>query len=256
MLKAWLPDPAFAKAAPGGEDSPAALWAEALADKSILVLPRNHELTVLAVVLSGKVLLTGDDGGAPKELGVWDAAMAPGAGLSVRAQGGAANVFLAIVTSKDTLAASFDHAKQKPWEVRWKKRQSPIAKVSLKDAKDYAWGGGAFHVRFAFGGSGQKLPSSLETLLTSANAKIPEHAHDDWEHIAILEGSGTMKVAGKDHPVAPGAVFNLPKGVKHSFSPSGKSRLLAVQLYTPSGAERRFVKLAEASKVPAGAKVI
>jgi mannose-6-phosphate isomerase-like protein (cupin superfamily) len=251
VLKAWLPDPAFAKAAPGGEQAPAAVWAEKLAAGSTLVLPRNHELEVLAVVMSGKVLLAGDDGGAPKELGVWGAARAPGAGVTVRAQGGAAEVIFAVVTSKDTLADSFAHAKQKPWEVRWKKRQSPIASVSLKDAKDYAWGGGAFHARFAFGGTEQKLPSSLETLLASADASIPEHAHDDWEHIVILEGSGTMKVAGKDHPVAPGAVYDLPKGVKHSFSPSGKSRLLAVQLYTPSGAERRFVKLAEASKVPA-----
>ena len=93
-----------------------------------------------------------------------------------------------------------------------------------------------------------------ESLLTSADAAIPEHAHDDWEHIAILEGAGTMKVAGKNHPVTAGAVFDMPKGVKHSFTPSGKSRLLAVQLYTPSGAERRFVKLAEAGKVPADKK--
>lgn len=254
VLKSWLPDPTFAKAAPGGEDSNAALWGEQIAANSNVVLPRNHELEVLAVVLGGKLLVTGDDGGAPKELGVWGAMRAPGAGVSLRAQGEAATVLMAVVTSKDSLAQALEHAKAKPWEVRWKKRSSAIASTSIKEAKDHAWGGDAFHVRFAFGGTEQKLPASLESLLTSADAAIPEHAHDDWEHIAILEGAGTMKVAGKNHPVTAGAVFDMPKGVKHSFTPSGKSRLLAVQLYTPSGAERRFVKLAEAGKVPADKK--
>jgi mannose-6-phosphate isomerase-like protein (cupin superfamily) len=249
-LKAWLPDPAFAKSVPAGEPSPAALWAQEIAGGSTLILPRHHALEVLAVVLDGGVLAQGDDGGARK-LAVWDALRVPGAGVSLKADKSGAKLVLAVASNKGTLAEALDHAKAKPWEVRWKKRPSAIASTSLKDAKDLVWGKGAYHARIAFGGE-YPTPASLETLLAGPDAAIAEHDHPTWEHIAILEGAGVMKLAGADHPVSPGAIFHIPKGVRHAFAPSGSSRLLAVQLYTPSGPEQRFIKLsADDAKPPA-----
>ena len=248
-LKTWLPDPAFAKSLPGGEPSMAAIWTQEISGGSTLSLPRHHALEVLGVVLRGNAFVVGDDGTGGRNLKPWDAMRAPGAGISFRVEKEGATLVLAVASGKSTLADAFEHAKQKPWEVRWTKRASPISSTSLKDAKDLAWGGGAFHARIAFGGEYQ-VPASLETLMASPDGAIAEHDHESFEHIAILEGSGTMKLAGKDHPVEPGSVFHIPKGVKHAFSPSGSSKLLAIQIYTPSGPEARFIKLSSEAKTP------
>jgi mannose-6-phosphate isomerase-like protein (cupin superfamily) len=246
-LDGWLPDAAFAKSVPGAEPSPAALWSHELAAGSTLALPRHHALEVLAVVLRGSVLALGDDGGGGRKLGKWHALRAQGGGISLKADPGGAQLVMAVGSAKTTLAEALDHAKTKPWEVRWKKRPSPIASVDLKDAKNLSWGDGAFHARIAFGGE-YEVPASLGTLISSPDAHIPEHDHPTWEHIAILEGSGKMQLAGADHRVSAGAVFHIPKGVKHAFTPSGSSRLVAVQIYTPSGPEQRFVKQASQAK--------
>jgi mannose-6-phosphate isomerase-like protein (cupin superfamily) len=243
-LKSWLPDPAFANGVPGGAASPAAIWSQRITAGSVLAVPRHHAIELVGVVLEGGVLLAADDGAAGRQLGKWDALRAPGAGVTLRASADGARLLLAIATGKATLAEALAHAKEKPWEVRWKKRPAPIATARLSDAKNHAWGGGAFHARIAFGGELQ-LPASLETLLASENAAIAEHDHPTWEHIAILEGKGTLTIAGAPHPVKPGALFHIPSGVKHAYAPAGSSRLLAVQIYTPSGPEQRFIKLAE-----------
>jgi mannose-6-phosphate isomerase-like protein (cupin superfamily) len=254
-LEAWLPDPAFAKSLPGAEPSHAAIWSHELAADSTLAMPRHHALEVLAVVLSGSALALGDEGGGGRKLGKWHALRAQGGGITFKADPGGAKMVLVVGSAKTTLEDAIEHAKKKPWEVRWTKRPSAIASVDLGNAKNLSWADGAFHARIAFGGD-YELPASLGTLISSPNAPIPEHDHPTWEHIAILEGSGTMKLAGADHAVAPGAVFHIPKGMKHSFRPSGKSRLVALQIYTPSGPEQRFVKLASEAKsaAPAPAK--
>ncbi len=247
-LDAWLPDPAFAKSLPAGEPSPAAIWAQEIAAGSTLVLPRHHALEVLAIVVSGNVLAIADDGGVGRKLAAWHVLRAQGAGISFKAEPGGAKLVLAVANSKGTLGEALEHAKVKPWEARWKKRPSAIATSDLRDAKDLSWANGAFHARIAFGGEYQ-VPASLGTLISSADAKIAEHDHPTWEHIAILEGAGTMKLAGNDQRVSAGSIFHIPKGVKHSFTPNGTSRLFAVQIYTPSGPEQRFMKLAaEAAK--------
>lgn len=252
-LESWLADPAFANGVPGGEPSPAAIWAQEISGGSTLLLPRHHALDVLAVVLGGSLLALGDDGGGGRKLGTWDALRAPGAGVMLKADKSGAKLLLAVANGKGTLSEALEHAKAKPWEVRWKKRPAPLWSTSLREATDLAWGGGAFHARIAFGGE-HPVPASLETLLASPDAAIAEHDHTSWEHIAILEGAGKMKLGGASHAVEPGVVFHIPKGVKHSFVPSGSSRLLAVQIYTPSGPEQRFAKLAKEAKEkkPAG----
>jgi mannose-6-phosphate isomerase-like protein (cupin superfamily) len=194
--------------------------------------------------------VSGDDGGAALRLERWGAFRAPGAGLVIKAGKDGAKLVLGAAATKGTLSETLTDLEKKAWEVRWKKRPSPLAQVSLADAKDLTWGGGAFHVRLAFGGE-TPIAAGLGTLLMSPDAGVKEHAHDSWEHIAILQGAGTMKVAGKDWEVKDGSVFDLAPGDKHSFAPAGTEPLLAVQMYTPSGAEQRFVKLSEAAAAKA-----
>ncbi|MBK8995225.1 MAG: cupin domain-containing protein [Myxococcales bacterium] len=241
-----VPDPSFGKAAPSGADSPGTLWLEELAPNSVVLLPRHHQLELLAVALMGETLVSGDDGGAVK-LEQWGALRAPGLGVILKAGSDGAKLVLGLAAKSGTLEAALARAQQKPFEVRWRKRPGPLAHVALPGAKDLSWGAGAFHARIAFGGE-TPIPGSLGVLLAARSAVIKEHDHPTWEHIAVLDGAGTMKLGGKDHPVSAGAVFDIPPGEKHAFVSSGKSGLVAVQMYTPSGPEQRFVKLAEGEK--------
>lgn len=245
-LDRFVPDPSFAGAAPSGAGSPGTLWLEELAPNSVVVLPRHHGLELLAVALGGETLVSGDDGGAV-ELEQWGALRAPGLGVILKAGGDGARLVLGLAARSGTLEAALARAQQKPFEVRWKKRPGPLAHVALPSAKTLTWGAGAFHARIAFGGEAP-IPGSLGVLLAARSAEIKEHDHPTWEHIAVLDGAGTMRLGGKDHPVNAGAVFDIPPGEKHAFVSSGKSGLVAVQMYTPSGPEQRFFKLAEGEK--------
>lgn len=226
-------------------NSPAAVWSHEIAKDSVVIIPRHHELECFTLVLDGSVLVSGDDGGPAQALSPWGVARAPGCGVMIRAREGQAQILLAVATNKESLEASLARAKAKPWEVRWKKRPSALHNFMLDKADDHAWGGGAFHARIGVGGTEPALSASFGVLRASKDGSVAEHDHPTWEHIAVLSGSGRMQLAGTSHAVAPGAVFHIPKGVKHAFLADGKAELLAVQLYTPSGPEQRFVKLAK-----------
>lgn len=247
-LTTYLPDASYAKAAPGGEESPGAIWVHEIAEGSALVIPRHHQLELNVVGLAGTTQVGFDEGGAGRSLGSWDVLRAPGAGIVLKGDKGGSKVLVALVTNTGTLSSALTLAKDKPFLVRWTKRPKPVGNSSLANEKDLAWGGGAFHARIAFGGKDGALAGSVEALKTSENAPIAVHDHPTWEHIAILEGAGTMRIGERDETVESGSVFHIPPGVKHAFAPSGKKGLLAIQSYTPSGPEQRFVKLASEAK--------
>jgi len=73
---------------------------------------------------------------------------------------------------------------------------------------------------------------------------LEKHDHPTWEHIAILKGAGKIKLGELELDVAPGALFQIPPRARHAFTGSGREELVAIQLYTPSGPEQRFVMLA------------
>jgi mannose-6-phosphate isomerase-like protein (cupin superfamily) len=242
----FLPDPKLAKSEPGGQDSPGTLWIEDVAKGSSVLIPRDHQLELVGVVLTGDAVVGGDEGGRVFKLGQWSAFDARGCGVAITGGPAGAKLVLGLAAVKGNLTELIAEAKAKPFAVRWAKRPRALTVVPLEKTSDLAWGDGAFHVRIAFG-SETPLPASFETLMTSANAPIKEHDHPGWEHIAVLQGSGTMRVGGTDHAVSAGSIFDLAPSTKHSFTPSGKEPLLAVQMYTPSGPEQRFAKLATAA---------
>jgi len=247
-LTAWLPDPAFAKSVDGGKPAPTALWLESIKKGSTLILPRHDHLDVLAVDLAGQVVANSDDGKAVRNLDVWSALRVPGAGCALRAKSDA-KIALAITTDEPSLDAALAAAKAKPWKVRWHKRPGKLESVDLAKARDLSWGGGAFHVRMAFGGAGENaLRSGLELLMMSPDAAVPGHDHaGSWETLGVLTGDASMELDGKSYPVKAGSVFQIPKGAKHSVTPGHGAPFLGIQLYTPSGPEQRFVKLAGGS---------
>lgn len=240
-LRDWLPDPQFAKSVYESTPAPTALWLENIKSGSSLVIPRNKDVDVFGVVLGGKLAARGDDGGAPKTLQTWSALHAPGAGVSLHAESDA-RVVLAVATSGASLGDVLGKYKGKAYKARWQKRPGAIEVADLSAAEDLAWGGGAYHARIAFGGR-HETRSSLEVLMASPEASMKEHAHHGWESLAVLAGNGSMTLAGTKQPVGAGAVFQIPKGVKHSYA-AGGTALLAIQMYTPPGPERRFYRLA------------
>ncbi|MEZ4224372.1 MAG: cupin domain-containing protein [Polyangiaceae bacterium] len=252
-LRGFLPAAVLPTALPKAEPTPAVMWSQSIAKGSTLIIPRHHGLECFVVVLQGELLVSGDDGGGGQSLGAWAAARAPGCGVAMRAAAADVSAVLALASTKGNLDEPLAHAKAKPWEVRWKKRPAPLATFQFSKVDDLAWAGGAFHARIAVGNVEPALPASFGLLRASRDGSVPEHDHPTWEHIAILSGRGKMMMAGAAHEVAPGACFDIPVGVKHAFISSKSEPLLAVQMYTPSGPEARFVALAkaEAAKGPA-----
>ena len=74
-----------------------------------------------------------------------------------------------------------------------------------------------------------------------AGAEVAVHQHDDAdEYLYFLSGEGEAIVGGKTVPVKPNSAIYLPKGVAHSFKNTGAADVIAVQVYSPSGPEKRF----------------
>ena len=117
----------------------------------------------------------------------------------------------------------------------------PVARFST--IPPLSWGGGRFHARIGIEPGGD-VHASVGVLITSGDAKIAEHVHEgSWEHLVVLEGQGTMTLAGQRAPVKAGEAIFIPKGAAHAFEASG-GRFVALQIYAPGGPEQRFKALA------------
>ena len=82
-------------------------------------------------------------------------------------------------------------------------------------------------------------PFSASVLALPAGANVPEHVHaKETELLYVLEGSGTMTIAGQEIAVMPTSVIQIPANTKHAFT--AKVAVRALQLYTPPGPEQRF----------------
>ena len=74
-----------------------------------------------------------------------------------------------------------------------------------------------------------------------AGATVAEHVHaHETEMLYVLEGAGTLTVAGVALAVTPTSVIQIPPNTRHAFTATAAVR--SVQLYTPAGPEQRFKK--------------
>ena len=88
---------------------------------------------------------------------------------------------------------------------------------------------------------GKGAPMAASILSLASGAKVPEHVHaKETEMLYILEGAGTMTIAGQDVAVTPTSVIQIPPNTKHAFAATANLR--ALQIYTPPGPEQRFKK--------------
>jgi quercetin dioxygenase-like cupin family protein len=82
-------------------------------------------------------------------------------------------------------------------------------------------------------------PMAASMLELGADARVPEHVHaKETELLYVLEGSGTMTIAGQDIEVTPTSVIQIPPNTPHAFVATTTVR--ALQVYTPPGPEQRF----------------
>jgi hypothetical protein len=51
-----------------------------------------------------------------------------------------------------------------------------------------------------------------------------------------------LLLRGRPYELKGGEALHIPPQVRHGFTAGGQQRLTAVQIYTPAGPERRFMK--------------
>jgi len=225
--------------------SPAGIWEEDLGAGAAVSFARRTDMDVLGVTLVGNIALTADEAkGRGTELLPWHAFVAPGGGITLRAQGSAARIVLFVVTPGEALAGKVAAGKPNAWTAR----PAPVSSIDLSAAPDLAWGKGAYHARIGF--SADVSPrASLGILRMSPDGVVAPHVHEkEWEHMAILQGEGDF-IQGEGEAertlhASDGVTFSVPPATRHQWRPSGTRAFVGIQVYTPPGPEQRFKKLA------------
>jgi mannose-6-phosphate isomerase-like protein (cupin superfamily) len=216
-----------------------------LAAESTLVLPSSAELESLALVLEGRIAYgEGESAKAPSApvLSAWSALRAPSAGYSLRARDEKASVLVVVLSRSGTLAQAIARGRQKNAS---KSEKARLEVADLAASPTLRWGNGTNVARIAFGAkAGAERGASLSLLQVSGRGQLPETVHPaEWEHIAIVRGSGDLVLGNARYPVNPGAVFHVPRGTIHGFQGSGED-LAAITVFSPAGPEQRYVEAA------------
>jgi mannose-6-phosphate isomerase-like protein (cupin superfamily) len=92
----------------------------------------------------------------------------------------------------------------------------------------------------------QTVPGLSEAAMTDLHmgpgTVVPEHVHEgSAELLYVIEGEGTMTMAGQKMHVKAGTAVYIPAGTKHGFTlPEGAKPLRAIQVYVPGGPQHRF----------------
>ncbi len=82
--------------------------------------------------------------------------------------------------------------------------------------------------------------ASVAGMTLDADAAVVKHHHESsTELLFVLEGGGTLTVAGLEREVARFDAIQIPPGVSHSFRNGGETTKV-IQSYSPSGPEQRF----------------
>ena len=211
------PSPAPSSSAPPTNGPPTAIFREVTTAKPLPIRVSGCDQVVVAFV-RGKGTALGD------ALGTNDLLLAQGEGtFDVKGDGTA---LIARVMPKQC----------SPTTTVTKK----IVRASV--AKDLAWAGGAMHAHLDL--EGDASPAVYVGRL-EGTAPVAEHTHPGaWEVLCAVEGAGLFTLDGRVRRLGPRDIVVVPPDTKHSWMPDAKTKLVAVQIYTPPGPEQRFKKLA------------
>lgn len=239
--------------------SPAEARFVALAQGEESRVARATDADLFVVLLSGAARLSLAEGGEEVQLSPWSAALAQEGGAVLRA------------SAPDTVAVTIlVHGAQ-----RYAEQSEPPPRAcagpgaqardtsgclrvrSFEAASVLSWRGGSMHARLLFEGADSPR-AGLEVLTAAPDAPVPEHLHPGaWELLLPLEAQGTFLVPAQPRPggaganlaeqrreLHPGRAVFVPPDVRHAWVPGGTVPLVALQLYSPPGAEQRFRALA------------
>ncbi|MXN17938.1 cupin domain-containing protein [Pseudooceanicola sp. GBMRC 2024] len=88
---------------------------------------------------------------------------------------------------------------------------------------------------------GMEFPFAMGTQNVAPGGYVREHTHEENEEaVFVLEGRGRAVIAGQEHPMEPGTMVFLPRGVRHMFINEGATDLRWVWLINPNGLEDFF----------------
>lgn len=120
-----------------------------------------------------------------------------------------------------------------------KKGEPEVTVVRLADATSYPGPGRVATILVE--PPAARGAASVGLLRLDAGVKVPAHVHaKETEALYVLDGGGTMTIAGTTVPVTATSVIQVPAGVEHAFEATAATA--AIQLYTPAGPEQRFKK--------------
>jgi mannose-6-phosphate isomerase-like protein (cupin superfamily) len=231
--------------------APIVIWEQAIGERATVVFPRDEVVELHGVVLDGSLDLTPMEAPNARTVGGrWAAFRAPGGGVTLGGTGGKAARVALVVAAGSALGAHLDQRDRPgaPPSWAWKTRKKPVDTFSFAERPDLAWGAGAYHARIGWEGD-EKPAAVIDVLLFSKDAGVAEHVHEhEWEALALLDGDGALVrgtgPAEERLEAHAGSIVTIPAGVRHTWKPSGKAPLLALQVYAPPGPEQRFRKLA------------
>jgi mannose-6-phosphate isomerase-like protein (cupin superfamily) len=110
-------------------------------------------------------------------------------------------------------------------------------------AEELTWAGGQMHAHLDVG---RTVSPEIYFGRLSGTASVAEHAHPGaWEVLAAVEASGTFTIAGEPHRLGPRQIVAIPPDTNHAWQADPGTRLVALQMYDPPGAEQRFIGLAK-----------
>lgn len=80
--------------------------------------------------------------------------------------------------------------------------------------------------------TGQALSCHLVRI--EPGAMLEQHTHDpQWELHEVLEGSGRMRMEGRDIPYTPGAISVIPKGCPHEVHAGENGLIMLAKFFPP-----------------------
>ena len=91
---------------------------------------------------------------------------------------------------------------------------------------------------------GAQAPFSMGTQTVAPGAFVREHAHDAHDElIYVLDGTGTVRLDGEDHALAPGAAVYLAANSRHSFHAPPDAPLTYLWMLMPGGLDTFFAAI-------------
>ena len=77
------------------------------------------------------------------------------------------------------------------------------------------------------------------------SAVVPQHVHPESDEILIFsQAGGELIIGGKVYKIQKDHAYFIPRGTKHSYSNRGEYTAKFVQIYSPAGPEKKFLKWA------------